>query len=324
MKLIVTRNYPLSVGLALGLLFLFIAIWGPSLAPHDPLQAFSDVLFIGDKTYIPTRTPLPPFALEQFFLGTDNAGRDLYSRLLWAVRPTLILTMIIVTVRMAVGLLLGLLAGWYVGRLSERFVDILIGVSLAVPVLLFALAAISFIGDKTLPTFILALTVTGWANTAVFVKNNTRTIMQAAYIEGARAIGVKPLGILRRHILPQLWPVLPSLIAFELGAVMLLIAELGFLGMFIGDAYILMGESANSAGTVAVGITSGTPELAQMLSDFWSKMIRAPWEIVIVGLTVFFQIFTFNLLGEGWRRHMDITRPRRFSLRHRRQREPDL
>ncbi|MCA9933774.1 MAG: ABC transporter permease [Ardenticatenaceae bacterium] len=315
MKQYRSRNYPLYIGFVLSAFFVLVALVGPSLAPQDPLEQFNDVLFIGDRSYIPSRNPIPPFRLEMFPLGTDNAGRDLLSRLLNAVRPTLILSVTIVVVRLLIGTSLGLLAGWY--QRAERLIDTLVGISLSVPILLFALAAISFIGHKTLPTFILALTVTGWANTAVFVKNSTRTTMQAPYIEGARAVGVKPLGILRYYILPQLWTALPALLAFELGAVILVIAELGFLGIFIGEAYVIIGESANTAGTVALGLTAGTAELAQMLSDFWSKMIHSPWEVVFVALAIFLQIFAFNMLGEGLRRQMDITRPGRARWRNR-------
>lgn len=303
------RNFPLWSGLLLVGLFIFIALFGPALAPIDPMEVFNDTIFIGEETYIPSLIPLPPFALGQFVLGTDNAGRDLLSRLLHAVRPTLILCAIIGTTRLLLGLLLGLLAGAF-GWL-ERIIDTMLSVALAIPILLFALAALAFMGERELVHFMIALTATGWASTAVFIKNRTQTIMKAPFIEGARAVGVRPLDILRRHVLPQLWPAVPSLLAFELAAVLLVVAELGFLGMFIGDALVLQAADPNSSGTITVGLTSTVPELGQMLSDFWSKMIRTPWEIAIVGFIIFLQIFAFNLLGEGLRRRMDIKLPRR-------------
>lgn len=310
------RNIPLTIGIVLTTLFVLVAIFGPSLAPLDPMEVFNDPIFEGDQTYIPAVLPLRPFQLDQFPLGTDNAGRDLLSRLLHAVRPTLILCLVIVSLRLFLGVLLGLLAGWF-GGLPERIIDVVISASLSIPILIFALAALAFMG-RSIPGFMVAMTLTGWANIAVFVKNRTTTTMQAAYIEGAHAVGVKPGGILSRYILPQLWPTLPALIAFELGAVVLLVAELGFLGMFIGDAFVRMGADPNSPAQVAVGLTASVPELGQMLSDFWSKMIRTPWEMVIVGFTIFFQIFGYNMLGEGLRRTMDITRPRPAFWRRRR------
>jgi ABC-type dipeptide/oligopeptide/nickel transport system permease subunit len=310
MKKAYSRNYPLWIGAALTGFFIFIAIIGPRLAPIDPMEVFDDVLTVGEKVYIPSRLPVPPLTLAQFFMGTDNAGRDLYSRLLWAIRPTLLLCFIIASLRIFLGTVLGLTAGWF-GGLVTRIIDLLTDISLAIPILLFALAAISFMGSRGLSTFMVALVATGWANTAVFVKNSTLVIKQSPYIEGAKAVGVRPFGILRGYVLPQLWPALPALIAFELAATLLVLAELGFLGMFIGDAFVRMSEDPNSAGVMAVGLTAGYPELGQMLSDFWNKMLLTPWEVALIGLVIFLNIFAFNMLGEGLRRQMDVTRPRR-------------
>lgn len=308
MKRFPTRNYPLYIGLVLTALFVIVAIIGPQLAPHDPLQVFDDVIFVGDEVYIPSRMPVPPAELPEFVLGNDVAGRDLLSRILWAIRPTLLLCFTIAAIRLIVGVILGLMSGWFGGTVG-RTIDALIEICLAVPVLIFALALIIFLEDRSLTDFVLGLTLTGWASTAVFVKNSTLIIRQASFIEGARAIGVRPYRMLRFHILPQLWPALPALIAFELSATLLVIAELGFLGLFIGESFLRTIESGIHAGVVAVGLTAGYPELSQMLSDFWSKMIRTPWEVAIVGLLIFLQIFAFNMLGEGLRRHMDHTRP---------------
>jgi ABC-type dipeptide/oligopeptide/nickel transport system permease subunit len=119
---------------------------------------------------------------------------------------------------------------------------------------------------------------------------------------------------------PQLWPALPALISFELAATILVVGELGFLGQFIGEAFLMMGRSGD-INEDPIGITASNPELAQMMSDFWRKMIRTPWEVVYAGLAIFALILAFNMLGEGLRRHMDVTRPRRF--RPRREPEPD-
>lgn len=314
------QNYPLIVGLVLTLLFVCVALFGSSLAGYDPMRVFNELVVVNGQPTFPSRSPVPPLATPEFPLGTDNAGRDLLTRLLFAVRPTLILCFVIAALRIVIGVILGLLAGWFGGAI-ERIVDLLTGASLAIPILIFALAVISFLGERTLWTFVVALVATGWANTAVFVKNSTLVTKQSPYIEGARAVGVRPFGILRRYIMPQLWPTLPAQIAFELSASLLVVAELGFLGMFIGEAFVRMAEDPNSAGNIPVGLTATFPELAQMLSDFWSKMISSPWEIAIVGFVIFLQIFAFNMLGEGLRRQMDITRPRRAWWRRR---QPEL
>lgn len=320
MRKVGTRNTPLLVGLVLTALFLFIAFFGSSLANYDPMRVFNEPIVVDGQARYPSRNPVPPLAAPEFPLGTDNAGRDLLTRLLFSIRPTLILCFVIAALRITIGLALGLMAGWFGGAV-ERVVDLLTGASLAIPILIFALAVVSFLGERTLTTFVVALVATGWANTAVFVKNSTLVTKQSPYIEGARAVGVRPWGILRRYIMPQLWPTLPSQIAFELSASLLVVAELGFLGLFIGEAFVRLAEDPNSAGSIPVGLTATFPELAQMLSDFWSKMIISPWEIAIVGFVIFLQIFAFNMLGEGLRRQMDVTRPRRAWWRRR---QPEL
>jgi peptide/nickel transport system permease protein len=315
-----SRNYPLLVGIVLAGIILFFAIFGSRLAPHEPMEVFNELIRQGDEVFSPSRQPVPPLRLDLFLLGTDNAGRDLYSRLLWAIRPTMLLCLIIAFSRIVLGVVLGLVAGWF-GGTTRRVIDTLISISLAVPILLFALALILFIGDRELSTFMLALVATGWAGTALYVKNSTEIIKEAPYIDGARAIGVPSFGILRNHVFPQLWPTLPALISFELAATLLVIAELGFMGLFIGEAFIIMAEDPASGGVIPVGLTAHFAELGQMASDFWSKMLRSPWELAIVGLVIFLIIFTFNILGEGLRRHMDITRPRPSWWRRRRDKD---
>lgn len=310
MKRLSLKNYPLWIGLILTGFFLLVAIIGPRLAPYDPLEVITEVFRVGDRAFIPTVQPVPPLETNLFVLGTDIAGRDLYSRLLWAIRPTLLLCFIIATLRIIIGVVLGLAAGWF-GGVTTRIIETLIDISLAVPILLFALAVITFLGssdhDYSLWMFIIALVATGWAGTAVFVKNNTMMIKREPFIDGARAVGASPGRILNKHVLPQLWPALPSLISFELAATLLVVAELGFLGLFIGEAFVMMGASGN-INEVPIGITANFPELAQMMANFWSKMLRTPWEVAFVGVAIFLMIFAFNMLGEGLRRHMDITR----------------
>ncbi|HBY98274.1 MAG: ABC transporter permease [Ardenticatenaceae bacterium] len=301
------RNYPLSIGIALGTLFTLLAVFGPTLAPHDPMEA-NTVVIVGGESYIP---PLRPFTVKGFPLGSDEAGRDLLSRIVWGIRPTLLMALLVVAARVAVGVPLGLMAGWYRGP-TERIIDAVIGVSLAIPMLVFSLAVISFLRqyDDRLIVYVVALALIGWADTAAFVKHRALTIGQAPYIESARAIGVKPSGILWRYVLPQLSPVLPTLIAFELGSVTLLVAELGFLGVYIGGGFIYEVARGDTAGTYQI-LTSGYPELGQLLSDVWAKIIIVPWAILFVGSVIFVEIFAFNMLGEGLRRHMDVPRPRR-------------
>lgn len=291
-------NTPLYLGLFLILIFLTIAIFGPSLAPHDPAEIFK-ALKIEDQWHT---TPFRPGELSDFPLGTDDVGRDLLSRLLWAVRPTLIMAFWVMLARLTVGVLLGLLAAWFQNNV-ERIVDFLISISVSIPTLVFAVGLILLLGiDDGLINFVFAMSLTSWANTATLVKSRTLAIKQEPYIEGAQAIGLGTGGILWRYILPQLWPILPALMAFELGAVVLLTAELGFLGIFLGGGEVIATPDPNSLGTL-LSLSDDVPELGQMLADFWGKIILAPWTPLYVGILVFGLIIAFNMLGEGLRRH---------------------
>lgn len=304
----IRKNMPLLMGFFLSVLTLFVAIFGSRLAPLDPLKQFTDVMRVGERIFIPSVNPVPPFTLPMFPLGTDDIGRDILSRVLTAVRPTLITCAIVTLMRFLIGVPLGLLAGWYSGRWIERLLGLLTSLLISVPTLLLAVAIIALSPARPLAIFILVLAIIGWTDIAQFVQTQTQTIRQADYIESARALGAHTPHILRRHVFPQLWPTLPILIAFELSAVLLLMAELGFLGFYIGNGTVIFAADPNSAGVMAVGLTAETPELAQMLSSFWAKIFRAPWEMVTAATAIFIQVFAFNLLGEGLRRHMDVSR----------------
>ncbi|MCA9980277.1 MAG: ABC transporter permease [Anaerolineales bacterium] len=303
------RNYPLIIGSLLTIAFVIIAIIGPMLAPIDPMERFSDVIRDSEgNMYIPSVRPLPPFTLNMFPLGTDNAGRDIFSRLLWAVRPTLVACTAVVIGRLLIAVPLGLLVGWFQESWFDRLTNGLTSIIVAIPQLILAIAIIALSEERELSLFIAVLTLIGWPDMMQYIRNQTRITSKAEFIESAQSIGATTPAILRRHIFPQLWPALPSLIAFELSAVLLLFAELGFLGFFIGNGYVIFGADPNSAGVIATGLTSGTPELGQMLSDFWAKIFESPWEMVSAATVIFLMVFGFNLLGEGLRRQMDITR----------------
>lgn len=303
-----SRNQPLAIGLALSLFFLLIALFGATLAPRDPVHRYTDVINANGRTYIPSVNPIPPFVLDLFPLGTDHVGRDLLSRVMWAVRPTLITSFGVVLARLLIGLPLGVLAGWYRGQVIGSLISFLTSILVAVPILILALALISLSEDRPLSTFILVLGMIGWTDIATFYQNQTAILRRQGFIESAFALGSGTRAIIWRHILPQFWSTLPTIIVFELSAALLLMAELGFLGLFVGNGLIVYQADPFSSGVIATGLTAETPELGQMLSDFTRKMFQSPWEMVVAALIIFLMIFGFNMLGEGLRRRMDINR----------------
>ena len=161
------------------------AIAGPALAPHHPLK---------ERTIIQVGTgwetaPLPAFTVPGFPLGSDFRGRDLLSRLLWAVRPTMTLVAIVTLVRLVLGITIGVTSGWSNGR-AGRLLDAAISGALSVPLLMVALGAIAAVGIEIgLLAFVVGLSVTGWAETAKIVREQTRLVKGQQYVEAARALG---------------------------------------------------------------------------------------------------------------------------------------
>lgn len=299
-------NIPLLLGGLLVSLLLILAVWGSALAPHDPLV--SQTIELDGQSYggRPLR-PLHPFRTAEFPLGFDVIGRDQYSRILWGVRPTLVLCAAVVAARLVIGVSLGLIAGWFGGRVA-RLVDVLTGVCLAIPLLAVAIVVILVVGiERGLVAFVAALALTGWADLAGLVKARTQIIREAPYIEAAQAIGRWPAGILWHHVLPQLFAILPMLIAFEMSAVLLVVAELGYLGFFIGGGFIDVQIQLDELHL----LTADYPELGQMLSQFFGLLTRAPGVAFSAGLLIFAALVGFTLLGEGLRRRLDVTRVRR-------------
>lgn len=293
------RNWPLRLGTAIALLVLVAAIVGPAVAPRDPLLQNFALRVRG--TWI--GPPFPPFASWDYPLGSDQFGRDLWSRLLWAVRPTMVLVMIVAGVRLVLGTLLGLVAGWSTGW-PGRTLETLIGGALAIPVLLVALATIAGVGiERGLVAFVLALSLTGWAETGRLVGVQTRGIRQRPFIESSRALGASSGHILFYHVLRHVMPLLGMLLAFEISSTLLIVGSLGFLGYYIGGGVWMQ------VGDYVKQNTTGLPELGQMLATSLVKL-TVPWPMLVVGTVVFTIVLGFNLLGQGLRRRMDPERPR--------------
>lgn len=293
------RNWSLIIGLILVSLIILLAIIGPNIAPRDPLEE-NIILQIEGKWY------LPPFALftPGYPLGSDDYGRDMYSRILWAIRPTLVMVLIVAVIRLFLGVIIGLLAGWSSGR-NSRSLDNIIETFLSIPVLIVALGAIAVIGvEYGLWAFVIGLSINGWVETAQQVREQTRIVKGQTYIEAAHAIGASNRQMLSRHVLKQIMPMLAMLFAFEISSTLMTTAGLGFLGYYIGgDVWVEVSDF------VARRI-SGMPELGQMLATSWVTLTK-PWTMLVVGTTIFITVLGFNLIGEGLRRIFDLAVVRR-------------
>ncbi len=281
-------NWSLVFGTIIVLFLAIAAFRGPVWAPKDPLEENYSLRVDGKIV----RPPYGPGSVEGFPLGTDQFGRDLLSRLLWAVRPTLYMVSIVALVRLVLGILLGIIIGWSTG-LPGKLLDSLLSGTLSIPVLIVALMGITAVGiDKGLLAFVVGMGLTGWAETARLVSEQTRTIKGQAYIEAARALGAPDIRVLLTHILRQITPLIWMLMAFEISGTLLVTAELGFLGYYIGG-----GVWIEVSDFQAVNV-SGLPELGQMLSTALVSLVK-PWVLILIGSVMFLAILGFNLLGEG-------------------------
>ncbi|UCD97789.1 MAG: PQQ-binding-like beta-propeller repeat protein [Chloroflexota bacterium] len=283
------RNWSIIVGGLLVILVALFAISGPFLAPRDPLEQ-SVIIKAGDKYFA---APYPMFT-PGYPLGSDGEGRDLLSRILWGIRPTMILVIIVAGVRLALGTFIGLIAGWSTAWPGRMF-DGIIAAAISIPVIIVALGGIAAVGvDLGIWAFVFALSLTGWVETARVVREQTQVVRGQAFIEAARSLGGTNSQILRWHVLRQVTSLLWMLFAFEISSTLLVVAALGFLGYYIGgDIWVQVTDATAAA-------VSGMPELGQMLATTEASLLR-PWPLIVIGACVFCMVLGFNLLGEGLR-----------------------
>jgi ABC-type dipeptide/oligopeptide/nickel transport system permease subunit/outer membrane protein assembly factor BamB len=288
------------------IVIVYLALAGPQIAPSDPLQE-NFIVIREDRALL--KPPFAPGQEPRFPLGADEFGRDILSRLLWAVRPTLTLVLVVAALRLSLGTLVGLVSGWAPGQVG-RATDALIAAVVSAPPLFVALAVVAATGQRLgVWAFILGLSVTGWAEVARIVREQTRLIQGQRYVESARALGAADLQILTRHVLPQIVPVLWMLLVLESSSALLTTAALGFLGYFINAVWIPLGDYTGIR-------ASGYPDLGQMLT--FSGASHQPWAALMAGSLVVLIVLGFNLLGEGLRLELSPERRRRGSgLSHR-------
>lgn len=302
-RLVGWQNWPLLLGSLIIGLVVVLALIGPSIAPRDPLEE-NPVIRVGDRWL--TR-PFPAFT-PGFLLGSDREGRDLLSRLLWGIRPTLILIAVVAAVRLALGIGIGLAAGWSTRRAGQAL-DTLINAAITLPALMVALAIIAVIGPEIgVLAFIVGLSLTGWADTAQIVRDETRIVKSKDYIETARALGESNFQIVIRHVRRQIMPMIWMLLAFEISGTLLITANLAFLGYYVG------GDVWTPVEDYEARRTAGIPELGQMLATSWT-ILNQVYAMFAVGSVIFATILGFNLIGEGMRQRFHRTTwPRRSGI----------
>ncbi|MCA0418308.1 MAG: ABC transporter permease [Proteobacteria bacterium] len=256
------------VGLAVVLLMVFVAIFAPLLAPYDPTA----------QSWTAVRKA--PSAAHWF--GTDEAGRDILSRIIWGARASLMAGLTSVGIAMAIGVPLGLAAGFlggFVDGLISRFTDAM----LACPFLILAIALAAFLGPS-LTNAMLAIGITATPFFIRLTRGQVLSIKGEDYVEAARAMGNPRWRVAARHILPNILPQLMVQATLTIAMAIIAEASMSFLGL---------------------GLQPPAPSWGSMLNSAQRFLSNAPWMALWPGIAIFATVLSFNLLGDGLRDALD-------------------
>ncbi|MBN1485873.1 MAG: M20/M25/M40 family metallo-hydrolase, partial [Chloroflexia bacterium] len=284
----VITNLPLLLGVAMVAVLILVAIYAPLLAPRNPFETRALMRIDGELQ----GAPFEPS--ETFLLGSDARGRDILSMLLYGARQTLVIGTVVVAARLVLGCVVGALAGWFTGSRFDRIAMAAADFSAAFPPLILG-AILVFLFDirKGMISFALALCFIGWGEIAQYVRSEFMVVRGQPYIEGARGIGLSEIAVIFRHAVPNVITSLIVLTALEMSAVLLLMGELGFLGIYVGG-----GTAAADRPTAFFDV----PEWGGMLAGSWRYVRNKYWIPLYPALAFAFAILGFNLFGEGLRR----------------------
>ena len=265
------QNKLTFVALIIILFLVIIAIIAPIIAPF-PSHIYGDVN-PQDKLLAPSRV---------YFLGTDEVGRDLFSRVLYGTRISLLGSLIAVGIGLLIGIPLGLMAGFYGGFIDE-FIMRIVDMFLSFPPLLLAMAIAAFLGPS-LQNAILALIIAWWPWYTRLIRGQVVSIKEREFVRAAHAIGTPSWQIMLKHILPNCISPIMVQASMDLGGIILTLAALSFLGL---------------------GAQAPTPEWGLIINTSRTYFLKAWWYSVFPGMAIFITVLSFNLLGDGLREVLD-------------------
>lgn len=258
------------MGALLVLLLIFIAIFGPLISPNDPILVNTP-----DRFMAPNR---------HYWFGTDEFGRDIFSRILYGGRIAVQVGLVSVAVAFLGGIVLGLVSGYY-GGMVDTVLSRLLEIWLSFPDILFVIAVVAILGPS-LNTVIVALGFLSIPAYARIVRGSVLSARKELYVEAAQSVGVTSGRIMLRHILPNVVAPLIILSSLRFGSALLTGAGLSFIGL---------------------GAQPPSPEWGAILSTGRMYMYQAPWITVFPGLAIAIFVLGVNMLGDGLR---DVLDPR--------------
>jgi peptide/nickel transport system permease protein len=264
------RHNPLAAaGIVLVVVFVILALFAPWIAPQDP--AAIDLPARLDSV---SRT---------HWLGTDELGRDILSRIIYGARISMLVGSSVVLTSLALGLILGSLAGYYGGAI-DRFVNVvLMNAFLSFPGILIAIAFVAFRGPGIF-NLVLALSLGGWVGYARLVRGQVLAAREREFIEAARALGASDLRIILRHILPNI--IQPVVVQAAIGMAGAILAEatMSFLGL---------------------GVPPPTASWGAMLNDGRAHLFDSPHLVLFPAAAVMLAVLSFNFIGDALRDYLD-------------------
>jgi len=262
------NNILLKIGLIILGIFVLAAVLAPLISPYNP------------DDMVATQTLAPSFAHP---FGTDDLGRDIFSRAVYGARISLTVGLVAVLISVTIGTVIGALSGYYGGILDTiimRFVDIM----LAFPSI-FLLLAIQSMLTPNIYNVMIVIGLTSWMGVVRLIRAEFLRIKTLSYVEAERAIGASDFRIIFRHILPN--AINPVIVAATLGMAGAILTEssLSFLGL---------------------GVQPPTPSWGNMLMDAQAYMFDAPWMSVIPGVLILLTVLSLYFIGEGLRERLDV------------------
>lgn len=262
------RNRIAMLGLGIVLFFVLVAILAPFIVSQDPLQ-----------TSFTTIRKAPSAA---HWLGTDELGRDIYSRMVYGARASLMAGLVSVLIALVVGVPFGLAAGYF-GGWTDSVISRATEALLAIPFLILAIALAAFLGPS-LTNAMIAIGVSAAPKFIRLTRGQVLAVKNEDYVQSARALGASDLRIIGRHVFPNVMPPLIVQATITIATAIIAEASLSFLGL---------------------GLQPPTPSWGSMLNTAKNFLNQAPWMALWPGIAIFLVVIGFNLLGDGLRDALD-------------------
>lgn len=262
------KNKMAMVGLILVSLLFLVAFFIPIISPHDPYRVALDEQF------------LPPSS--SYWLGTDNFGRDLLTRILYGARISLLVGIVPSFISLMIGAVMGIVSGYYGGKIDfiiMRLADTMI----AFPSLLLAMVVMYTLGANLFNIFI-ALSLVGWAGVARVVRSQTLALKEKEFIEAARAVGTTRAKIMVRHIFPNIVPTLIVLFSLSIPEAIMWESSLSFLG---------------------VGVQPPEASWGLLVAKGKEYLFASPLVAIMPGVAILITVLAFNFIGDGLRDALD-------------------